>query len=65
MLRRRGGIAPIPAKPGFPVSRIPANPGIPAKSGFESGKIPIFFCELRIGDFAVLGGNVLGEILSY
>ena len=47
----------IPAKSGFPISRIrdsgqigtPDFPksGIPAKSGFKSGKIPIFFEAAR------------------
>jgi hypothetical protein len=47
----------IPAKSGFPISRIrdsgqigiPDFPksGIPAKSGFKSGKIPIFFAAAR------------------
>ncbi len=55
MPRHRGGIAPIPAKPGFPnrdspfpESRNPGqigiphfpNPGIPAKSGFPISRIP-------------------------
>jgi hypothetical protein len=49
--RASGFIFPIPAKSGFPISRIRdsgqigmpdfPNPGIPAKSGFKSGKIPI------------------------
>ncbi len=70
--RASGFIFPIPAKSGFPISRIRdsgqigmpdfPNPGfwpnrdhdpdfpesgIPAKSGFKSGKIPIFFEAAR------------------
>ena len=55
--RASGFIFPIPAKSGFPISRIrdsgqigiPDFPksGIPAKSGFKSGKIPIFFAAAR------------------